>query len=45
MDLNKIEKFGELLNEAMYHLERNASAKITFLDLTLQIARFIKSKP
>ncbi|MTI23012.1 DNA polymerase III subunit delta' [Fulvivirga sp. RKSG066] len=42
MDANKIEKIAKLVNEAHYHIERNASPKMTFLDLSLQIARIIK---
>ena len=42
MTFEKVEKSSQLINEALYHLERNASAKITFLDLSLQIAKFIK---
>ena len=42
MTFDKVEKISTLFNDAIYHLERNASAKITFLDLSLQIARFIK---
>lgn len=42
MSLDKVERISRLFNDALYHLERNASAKITFLDLSLQIARFIK---
>jgi len=42
MTFEKVEKLSKLLNDALYHLERNASAKITFMNLSLQIARFIK---
>ena len=41
MDLEKIEKSFTLMNDASYHLERNASAKMIFLDLSLQLARTI----
>lgn len=36
------EKIIPLINEAHQHLDRNASAKITFLDLSLSIANNIK---
>lgn len=38
MDLKKIEKSYNLLNDASYHLERNGSAKMIFLDLSLKFA-------
>lgn len=41
MDLKKIEKSVKLMNEASYHLERNGSAKMIFLDLSLQLAHTI----
>jgi DNA polymerase III subunit delta' len=39
LDVEKIEKSFRLLNDAGYHLERNGSAKMIFLDLSLQIAK------
>lgn len=39
LDVEKIEKSFKLLNDAGYHLERNGSAKMIFLDLSLQIAK------
>lgn len=42
MDGDKVSRISGLINEAYYHLERNASAKIIFLDLSLRIARVIK---
>jgi DNA polymerase-3 subunit delta' len=42
MDVEKIEKSYTLMNDASYHLERNASAKMTFLDLSLKLSRTIK---
>jgi DNA polymerase-3 subunit delta' len=39
MNLDKIEKSFTLLNEASYHLERNGSAKMIFLDLSLKISK------
>ncbi len=43
MQWNKVQLISEKLNEALYHLERNASPKIMFLDLSLQIAGIIRS--
>ncbi|MEX1238658.1 MAG: DNA polymerase III subunit delta [Cyclobacteriaceae bacterium] len=42
LDVEKIEKSFKLLNDAGYHLERNGSAKMIFLDLSLQIAKTLK---
>lgn len=42
LDVEKIEKSFRLLNDAGYHLERNGSAKMIFLDLSLQIAKTLK---
>ncbi|MCR6637810.1 MAG: DNA polymerase III subunit delta [Sporocytophaga sp.] len=39
----KIENISKSLNEAYYHIERNANAKIVFLDLSLQISGMMKS--
>jgi DNA polymerase-3 subunit delta' len=39
MNVQKIEKSFKLMNEATYHLERNGSAKMIFLDLSLQLAK------
>jgi DNA polymerase-3 subunit delta' len=39
----KIENISKGLNEAYYHIERNANAKIVFLDLSLQISGMMKS--
>ncbi len=41
MDVRKIEQAYRLLNDASYHLERNGSAKMIFMDLSLQLARVI----
>jgi DNA polymerase-3 subunit delta' len=38
------EKLYEKLTEAYFHLERNANARILFLDLSLQIANIFKQK-
>ncbi len=39
----KLTKIYTLLNEAHYHLERNANSKILFLDLAFSLAKIIKS--
>lgn len=41
MNVYKIEKSYSLINDATYHLERNGSAKMIFLDLSLQLAKTI----
>lgn len=43
LDVNKIERSFQLLNDAGYHLERNGSAKMIFLDLSLKIAQTFKN--
>ncbi|HEY9487770.1 MAG TPA: DNA polymerase III subunit delta [Chryseosolibacter sp.] len=42
LDVNKIETSFKLLNDAGYHLERNGSAKMIFLDLSLKISQAFK---
>lgn len=39
-----IQGFIEFFNEAMYHIERNAHAKILFLDLSIQVLKLLKQK-
>ncbi|RYF48962.1 MAG: DNA polymerase III subunit delta, partial [Cytophagaceae bacterium] len=39
---NHIERIVADLNEAAYHLERNARAKMVLLDLSLTFTRIIK---
>lgn len=39
MNVNKLEKINTLISDASYHLERNGSAKMIFLDLSLQISK------
>lgn len=41
MDVEKVESSFKLMNDATYHLERNGSAKMIFLDLSLKIAKTI----
>ena len=43
IDFSKVDLITRLLNEAYYHLERNASPKIIFLDISLRIAHIIRS--
>ena len=42
LDEERINKISELIGEAHFHLERNGSPKMIFLDLSLQIAMNIK---
>jgi DNA polymerase III subunit delta' len=39
LTLEKIEGSYKLLNDAAYHLERNGSAKMIFLDLSLKLSK------
>jgi DNA polymerase-3 subunit delta' len=39
MNMEKVEKSFQLINEASYHLERNGSAKMIFLDLSLKLSK------
>jgi DNA polymerase-3 subunit delta' len=39
MNVNKLEKINHLISDATYHLERNGSAKMIFLDLSIQISK------
>jgi len=41
LTIPKIEKSFKLMNDACYHLERNGSAKMIFLDLSLQLSKTI----
>ena len=42
MNIEKIEKSYTLMNDASYHLERNGSAKMIFLDMSLKLSRTFK---
>jgi DNA polymerase-3 subunit delta' len=42
LDLSQLEKLYNLLNSAVYHLERNGNPKIIFLDTSLQISGTFK---
>ena len=39
MNIYKLEKINTLVSDASYHLERNGSAKMIFLDLSVQISK------
>jgi DNA polymerase-3 subunit delta' len=41
---NNIIDIFEKLNDARYHIERNANAKIIFSDLSIQLTRLIHKK-
>ncbi len=41
MNVARIEKSSHLINDAAYHLERNGSAKMIFMDLSLQLSDVI----
>ena len=41
MDVEKIEKSFTLMNDANYYLERNGSAKMIFLDLSINLSKTI----
>ena len=41
MTVDKVERSYTLMNDATYHLERNGSAKMIFLDLSLQLSTTI----
>ncbi len=41
--VDKIERSCKLFNDAGYHLERNGSAKMIFLDVSLKISRIFKN--
>lgn len=43
-DGQKIQEYSDLLNEAIYHIERNLNVKILFLDLSLKIAKVLRRK-
>lgn len=41
-NINNLSKVTQLVDEAIFHIDRNVRAKIVFLDLSLQMARLIK---
>ena len=40
---NNIEELHEVLNEAYYHMERNANSKILLLDVSLKLFKLLKN--
>lgn len=44
VNLNNVDPFTSTLNEGIFHLERNAHAKILFLDLSLKLSRVLQLK-
>lgn len=44
MDVKKVEKVYNCLNDAAYHLERNGSAKMIFLELSIKVAGIVKPR-
>jgi DNA polymerase-3 subunit delta' len=42
MSIEKVDRATAMLSDAGYHLERNGSAKMIFLDLSLQLSQVIK---
>jgi DNA polymerase III subunit delta' len=44
MSVEKIDKFSRLISAASYHLERNASAKMIFMDLSLNFSGLLNVK-
>ncbi len=42
LDMDTIQKITQELNEAYYHIERNAHSKILFLDVSLRIVEIFK---
>lgn len=43
LSIDKLERLYKLFNEALYHIERNASAKIMFLDVSLKVSQVFRS--
>ena len=41
-NINNLQKISELVDEGIFHIERNVRAKIVFLDTSLRLARLIK---
>ena len=42
--IRNIEQMNEAVNNAIYAIERNANAKITFMQLSFKMSRFIKNR-
>ena len=43
MNTQKLDKFNRLINTASYHLERNGSAKMIFMDLSLNLSGLLST--
>ncbi|MGR3810595.1 DNA polymerase III subunit [Jiulongibacter sp. NS-SX5] len=41
-NVNNLSQISQLVDESIFHIDRNVRAKIVFLDLSLQLARLIK---
>ncbi|MEG1762134.1 MAG: hypothetical protein RSC04_02705 [Bacteroidales bacterium] len=44
IDANNIEQFNQNINNAIYHIERNANGNILMMDLSLRFYKLIKTK-
>lgn len=42
LDIDKVEMITKEFNQALYHLERNGSPKMTFMDLSLQLMKILR---
>ena len=42
LDISKVDRLTNEFNQALYHLERNGSPKMTFMDLSLQIMKILR---
>jgi DNA polymerase-3 subunit delta' len=42
LDLQKVELITNEFNQALFHLERNGSPKMTFMDLSLQLMKILR---
>jgi hypothetical protein len=40
---NNADKLAQELNEAHYHIERNANPKMVFVDSSIQIAQYLRN--
>lgn len=42
LTIDKVSEINKLFDEAVYHLDRNANARIVFMDVSFKVARIIK---
>ena len=42
---NNIESIHKLIEEAIFHVERNGNGKVIFTDLAIKLTRLIHTKP